>query len=80
MANKKAKRNWKTYTIEVRTDVSFVTEIEVKADNILNAGREALKIARQDCLAFSVPSDATLNRVEVEIEDGWSDGDADKIR
>lgn len=69
MTKKKAKRKPKKYRIEVRVDVSYITEIEVKAVNILEAGKMAMRMGRCDA-AYAVPSDATLNHVDVEIEDG----------
>lgn len=72
MTKKKAKRKLGRYTIVVRAEVSYVTYVEVTADNILNAGREAMKMARQEALA-STPDGSELNRVEVDIEDGWKE-------
>lgn len=69
MAKKKVKRKPKKYRIDVRVDVSYTTEIEATADNILEAGKMAMRMGRYDA-AYAVPSDATLNHVNVEIEDG----------
>lgn len=74
MTKKKAKRKPTRYTIVVRAGVSYVTYVDVTADNILTAGREAMKLARQEALAAQ-PDGAELNRVEVEIEDGWREGE-----
>ena len=72
MASKKAKRvqKVKKYFIEVRVDVSYVTEEEVYARSILEAGKAAMNTARADALS-SLPDGATLDNVYVMIEDGW---------
>lgn len=69
---KKAKRvqKVKKYFIEVRVDVSYVTEEEVYARSILEAGKKAMRVAKEVGLHI-VPCPSSLNRVEVEIEDGW---------
>lgn len=69
MAKKKAKRKPKKYIIDVRVDVSYNTEIEVKADNILEAGKTAMKMAREEALS-AMPGASYLNHADVMIEDG----------
>ena len=69
MTKKKAKRKPKKYLINVWVDVSYTIEIEATANNILEAGKMAMRMGRYDA-AYAVPSDATLNHVNVMIEDG----------
>lgn len=69
MTKKKSKRKLKKYIIDVRVDMSYTTEIEATANNILEAGKMAMRMGRCDA-AYAVPSDATFNHVNVEIEDG----------
>lgn len=69
MTKKKSKRKLKKYRINVRVDVSYTTEMYVDADNILNAGRKAMKLAREEALS-AMPGASYLNHADVMIEDG----------
>ena len=72
MTKKKAKRKLKMYVIEVRVDMSYTTEVYVDANNILNAGRKAMKMAREEAIS-AVPGPSyisSLNHADVMIEGG----------
>jgi len=69
MTKKKAKRKLKKYIIDVRVDVSYTTEIEATADNILEAEKMAMKMAHADALS-AMPGASYLNHADVMIEDG----------